>query len=298
MLVGGIGELVAIFMISLCKEYYQFFLAQGALLGSSMSFLVLPSLSTVSRHFIKHRGIAVGLSISGSSIGGVIWPIMINKLLNSDGVSFAWTIRIVGFAMMPLMAIACLTVRSPAVKHSDDEEGAAGKHGEKKDVKAGLAVLKNAKFLTYCLGSFIFFFGLFSPLFYLTSYATSLHKSPSFAFYLISTLNGASFFGRVLPGILGDRFGHFNLLSMGAVSCSIIAFCWTAADSTGGLVVFAIAYGFASGVSPFRRVLNVRPSADKTQSIMSTQAACAAHLATKETLGTAQGLVLAAGSFT
>lgn len=30
---------------------------------------------------------------------------------------------------------------------------------------------------------------------------------------------------------------------------------------------------------------------------MSTQAACAAHLATKETLGTAQGLVLAAGSF-
>ena len=263
-----------------------------------MSFLVLPGLSIVSRHFIKHRGIAVGLSISGSSIGGVIWPIIINKLLNSDGVSFAWTIRIVCFAMMPLMAIACLTVRPPAVKHSDDKEGAAGKHGEKKDVKAGLAILKNAKFLTYCLGSFIFFFGLFSPFFYLTSYATSLHKSPSFAFYLISILNGASFFGRVLPGILGDHYGHFNLLSMGAASCSIIAFCWAAVDSTGGLVVFAIAYGFASGVSPFRRVLSVRPSADKMQSIMSTQAACAAHLATKETLGTAQGLVLAAGSFT
>jgi len=263
-----------------------------------MSFLVLPSLSTVSRHFIKHRGIAVGLSISGSSIGGVIWPIMINKLLNSDGVSFAWTIRIVGFVMMPLMAIACLTVRPPAVKHSEDKEGTAGKHGEKKDIKAGLAILKNAKFLTYCLGGFIFFFGLFSPLFYLASYAISLHKSPSFAFYLISILNGASFFGRVLPGILGDRYGHFNLLSMGAVSCSIIAFCWAAVNSTGGLVVFAIAYGFASGVSPFRRVLDVRPSANKMQSIMSTQAACAAHLATKETLGTAQGLVLAAGSFT
>src|SRR5437667_129541 len=119
MLVGSVGELVAIFMIPLCKEYYQFFLAQGILLGSSMSFLVIPSLSTVSRHFMKHRGIAVGLSISGSSIGGVIWPIMINKLLNSDRVSFAWTIRMVGFAMMPLVAIACLTVRPPAVKHSD-----------------------------------------------------------------------------------------------------------------------------------------------------------------------------------
>ena len=39
---GSIGLLIGTFMTSLCKEYYQFFLAQGFLMGASMSFLTIP----------------------------------------------------------------------------------------------------------------------------------------------------------------------------------------------------------------------------------------------------------------
>jgi MFS family permease len=39
---GGVGVVLGAFMTSLCKEYYQFFLAQGLLMGLSMSFLVIP----------------------------------------------------------------------------------------------------------------------------------------------------------------------------------------------------------------------------------------------------------------
>ena len=77
-------------MASLCTEYYQSFLAQGLLLGSSMSFLFTPALATVSRFFARHRGLALGITVSGSFIGGVIWPIMLDRLLNDHGVSFGW----------------------------------------------------------------------------------------------------------------------------------------------------------------------------------------------------------------
>jgi MFS family permease len=73
-----------------CKEYYQFFLAQGLLLGVGYAFLVCPALAVISQHFTKNRGLATGFTIAGSSLGGVIWPIMADQLLTHDGVSFGW----------------------------------------------------------------------------------------------------------------------------------------------------------------------------------------------------------------
>ena len=234
-------------MISLCTEYYQFFLAQGLVAGLSMSFLFTPALATVSRYFVKHRGLALGITVSGSSIGGVIWPIMLDQLLNSDGVSFAWTMRIVGFTMLPLLIIACLTVRSPPSISQPDASNADVQ--ESKGHKTDLSIAKSFTFQLMCAGLAICSLGLFSPFFYTTSYATSLGMSASVSFYLVSVINGASLFGRVLPGFLADRFGCFNLCSMAILISGVIALCWTEAENVAGLIVWSAAYGFASGVS-------------------------------------------------
>jgi len=73
--------------------------------------------------------------------------------------------------------------------------------------------------------------------------------TPTLAFYLVSIVNGASLFGRILSGIVADRFGRFNMLAASAFAAGIITFCWTTATSAAGLVVWTVAFGFASGVS-------------------------------------------------
>lgn len=62
-------------------------------------------------------------------------------------------------------------------------------------------------------------------------------------------LNGASLFGRVIGGILADNYGRFNVCIVFTILSGVVCLCWTKATSVGGLVVFAVAYGFASGVS-------------------------------------------------
>ena len=260
--------LVAIFMTSLCLQYYQFFLAQAVLLGASMSCLFCPAIATVSRYFHKNKGLAMGVTVGGSSAGGVIWPIVLNELLNKKGMSFGWTVRIVGFIMLPLLVLAALTVTPPAKRADDDhhhhriltdEEERNKRHegGETHAIlqeeanthKQGLvSLLKNTTFMVLCLGLSISYLGMFSPFFYATSYARSLGYSTSFAFYLVSIINAASLFGRILPGILADRYGHFNLCGTAALLSGAIALCWTAATRTGGLVVWCLAYGLTSGV--------------------------------------------------
>src|SRR3954469_25466476 len=84
-------------MVSLCSEYYQFFIAQSILMGSSVAFLQFPAFAVMGHYFDKRRAAALGIVVSGSSIGGVIFPIVLSKLLNSSSLSFGWSIRIVAF---------------------------------------------------------------------------------------------------------------------------------------------------------------------------------------------------------
>ena len=155
-----------------------------------MSFLFTPALATVSRYFVKHRGLALGITVSGSSIGGVIWPIMLDQLLNHDGVSFGWTMRIVGFTMLPLLIIACITVRSPSTTSGAPQPDASDADAVQapKAHKTDLSIAKSFTFQLMCGGLAISSLGLFSPFFYVTSYATSLGMSASVSFYLVSVM--------------------------------------------------------------------------------------------------------------
>jgi len=67
------------------------------------------------------------------------------------------------------------------------------------------------------------------------------------AFYLLSILNAASIFGRLLPNFLADKFGNYNLVICASGASSVLIFIWPVAKSKGALIVFALLYGFFSG---------------------------------------------------
>lgn len=173
--------------------------------------------------------------MSGSSIGGVIWPIVLHRLLNE--VSFGWTVRITAFIMLPLLGFACFFTRLPVALL------------EHQKPKVEASCVKNLTLMLLAAGLFFIYLGLFSPFFYITPFTVSLGLDANMAFYMVSILNAASLFGRILPGILADRIGAFNTIIVSSVCSGVICACWTKAVSIPGIVMFSIAYGFASGVS-------------------------------------------------
>lgn len=56
-------------MISLCKEFYQFLLAQGVLLGISMPLVTWPMLALVGQHIKRKHALAMGIVLAGSFLG-------------------------------------------------------------------------------------------------------------------------------------------------------------------------------------------------------------------------------------
>lgn len=258
------GELIAIFLSSLCSQYYQLFLSQAVLLGASTSLTLTPITAVISRRMPHRRGFALGIAIGGSSIGGIVWPIMLQQLLYVRGVSFGWVQRAIGFTMLPLLLVTCVTVvdvdkepSKPAPSVSDTSEGGAVDSNDEPTTgekpKTGhpvLSMFKNITFVLLCLGLALTYLGLFTPFFYISTYAVSNGLESSTAFYLISAINAASFLGRTVPGHVADHYGYFNVLALSVLASGIIAFTWTAAYTLPGMIIWSIAYGFTSGVRP------------------------------------------------
>ncbi|PLB44998.1 putative MFS monocarboxylate transporter [Aspergillus steynii IBT 23096] len=283
MIIGAVGMVFALMMTSLCKEFYQFLLAQGVLLGISMALLVCPMLGLVGQYIKVKRGLALGIVISGSSLGGVIWPIVINQLLKKPNVGFGWTMRIVGFIMMPLLALCCLWCRPPLetpspTAHQPNADDSESQEQKADPQKTDYSFLRTPTVILTCVAFFIIYFGMFSPFFYTTSYSLEKGFSDDLSFYTTCIINGASFFGRLIPGILADRYGRFNCCFVATFFSGIIALCWTKATSVAGLVVFSAAYGFSSG------------------GILSLQQACAIQISTPRTIGLTIGVVMASTS--
>ncbi|KAL3427810.1 riboflavin transporter MCH5 [Phlyctema vagabunda] len=230
---AAVSYVFSIFMTSICKEYYQFMLAQGILGGISTGMVMAPAVACTSQYFHKNRGAAMGMAIGGSSVGGVVFPIALSKMLYNPNLSFGWIVRIIGFLILTVLGISCIPIRA--------------RLPPRKGTFFIAAAFRNYQFLSIVGSTFLAMLGVFIPIFYLPSYAVSYGMDPLLASYLVAILNGASFFGRVIPGILADRVGRLNGLFVACISTGILILCWQAVRSNAAIIVFAAIYGFCSG---------------------------------------------------
>lgn len=69
-----------------------------------------PSVAVMGHWFKRRRAYALGIIIAGSSLGGVVYPIILQELQRKLG--FAWAVRIAGFLTLACLLIANLTVKT------------------------------------------------------------------------------------------------------------------------------------------------------------------------------------------
>ena len=221
-------------MTSFCKDYYQFLLAQGILEGITSGMMMAPGLAAVSHYFFHNRGAALGIAVAGSSLGGVIFPIALTKMLNNPSLGFGWSVRVCGFLMLGILLPSCAAVRL--------------RLPPRKKAIILWSAFRSPLFLGTVLSNFFLVTGLFIPMFYLPTYAEHAHgMSQQLSLYLVAMVNGGSFFGRIILGRAADRLGRLNVLGISGLATGTMCFCWTRAHSVGAIVIFAVIYGFTSG---------------------------------------------------
>jgi MFS family permease len=244
---GTVFLLLSIFLLGLCTKYWHFMLVFSVLGGIGTSLIFTPAVSAIGHFFLVGRANATGLAAAGGSVGGIIFPLMLQALFPKVG--WGWATRIQGFIFIILLIFANLLIRS----RLPPKPGGS--------VLPDFRIFGQPAFLLATIGTYFLEWGLFVPITYLASYSLqSGAMSSSFAYQIIAIFNAGSSIGRWAPGYMADKLGRYNTMVGTVVLCMASSLAiWLPATVLsmqedpkkttilGLTMTYAILMGFASG---------------------------------------------------
>ncbi|KFY04233.1 hypothetical protein O988_00909 [Pseudogymnoascus sp. VKM F-3808] len=231
---GSFLVVLGFMMLSMCTEYWQALLAQGFCVGIGGGLLFTPIVSLIPTYFSTKMGLAIGIASSGSSLGGVIYPIVLYKLLGEIG--FPWAVRVIGFIALAtfILPLAVMKVRVRA---------------QKPRALIDWSAFVDMPFIVFTLGLLFAFIGNSVLIFYVSFYPQdSGFTDKSLSFYMVSIFNAGSVLGRIVPNALSDRIGVFNTMAPTTLLLGVTIYCMRGVLNAAGMIVLAIVTGFLSGV--------------------------------------------------
>lgn len=231
---GSVFAICGMFAMAFGKKYYQIFLSH--LCFGFGSGLIWPTVTAIGGHwFSTRRGMAIGIIVGGSGLGGVVYPIMIKRLLRS--LSFRDTILIVAGMSAALMLPSWVLVKSRLPKRKPVPWSRL-RHP-----------WKDTRYAFFAVGCSFYMFNWMSPMFNAPIISRANRVSPWVADYSIAIMSAGGFFGRTISGLLADWFGVWNVFGTTSFLTAVVVFAFYIPCPIGdaAVVVAFLLYGWVSG---------------------------------------------------
>lgn len=234
MAVGIILQTGSLTLASFSTAIWHLFLTQGVLFGWGLGFLFTSSVGTISQWFSKKRSLANGITSAGSGIGGLVFSLSIQRIIQTMGVE--WAFRIVAICVFVTNTVCTLLIK--------DRNKIINPNQKAFDWR----LLKRFEFQLVMGWGFLSMLGYIVILFSLPDYAASVGMSKQQGSILTAMLNLGMAFGRPLVGIGSDRYGRINTSGvMTLVSGLSCFFIWIWARSFGVAILFSLVNGAVCG---------------------------------------------------
>ncbi|KAG1837278.1 major facilitator superfamily domain-containing protein [Suillus subalutaceus] len=228
MIAGSFLQSFCLFMLSLSKpdQYYQIFLSQGLGLGIASGLMYIPSIAVISHHFRRRRTLVMTFVATGSSLGAIIHPIMLNNLLNGP-LGFAHGVRASAGLISSFLLTACLCMRTRL-----DPPATPVNY-----IVVSRTCIHDVPFILLIVG-------LASSTHYSSFNFDSIKHdiSVNFSFYSVVILNGSNFIGRLTSGFI-------EAFTVSSISCGVLILGMIGMGSLASVVVLGVLYGYFAGLN-------------------------------------------------
>lgn len=250
--VGIVIQTLGYMLASICTEFWQVFICEGVMVGLSFTMIFIPGTLILPTWFDKRKSAAMGIAVSGAGLGGVVFSLALNKVIQETG-DQKWALRMTGIITFAVSTFATTFMR-PRNKHKMQKI----KYKDTltmKSLKLNLrTIFDMSAFKRYPFILLAIWFGLVVMayvilLYSFVPYATSIGLSRNQASNLLAIMNAAQVIGRPSLGQIGDACGRYNtsVFFCAYVGIMIFAF-WANARTYAALIVLAIMIGGPLGV--------------------------------------------------
>jgi MFS family permease len=244
MLFVGLGLCAA----GMARTLTQVYVAYGLGIGLGVGFSYVPALGAVQRWFVKRRGFASGLAVSGIGVGTLVMPPLAALLIRLLGWRGAY--EVLGALAAVLGAGMALLIENDPRERGLAPDGAPMHAGAAARATAGCSVreaIHSRRFVGLYAACLICSFGLFVPFVHLIPYALDHGVAQSAAVLLLGAVGVGSTAGRFLLGGLADTLGRAPALLLMFAGMALSLAVWAISTGFWGLAAFALAYGVFYG---------------------------------------------------
>lgn len=230
------------------RELWQYVLAYGVVVGAAAGTFMAPMIAAVSLWFDKRRALAIALVTTGVGVA----PMTISPLAAWLAQAFGWRDAQLAIALgsVALLAPTAFLVRLPGSVVPQAAASGAGLGAQTWSAMRTRAFAVLAVTFLLCCATHS------GPIFHAISYAIGCGLPAMAAVTIYSVEGAAGLGGRVLLGVLADRFGALPVLVAGLFVQALAAGAYALASRAGDFYLVALVFGMAyGGVMPLYAVL-------------------------------------------
>lgn len=237
-------------LMSQVNTVWQLYLFYGVIVGIGMSGLWVPLLSPISRWFVDRRSMMTGIVMSGMTIGGVVAPLVVSRLI----VACDWrqTFLIIGGVSLFVIVVFAQFLRRDRGRLAPSSRGTAKDAPTKSSPAVTGYDLKEAAqtFQFWLCLAILFCFGyaILAIAVHLVPHIAGLGISEVSAAGVLAVNGGVGIIGNIfVGGVIGDRIGNRKVLLIG-FALAIASLVWLLPSrDLWQFHLFAVVLGIAAG---------------------------------------------------
>jgi MFS transporter, OFA family, oxalate/formate antiporter len=244
MVLTGLGLAIA----SAARNLVEVYAAYGLGVGLGVGCAYVPALGAVQRWFVRRRGFASGLAVSGIGVGTLVMPPLAAFLIDAVGWRDAYLV--LGCLAAAIGGGLALLIENDPRDRGLGPDGDAAPAGNQTMPPSGASVreaIASRPFVALYAACLICSFGVFVPFVHLVPYALDHGVPQASAVLLLGVIGVGSTAGRFFLGGLADRMGRRPALVVMFAGMALALALWLVSTGFWALAAFAFIYGIFYG---------------------------------------------------
>lgn len=247
-IVAAVGLGLGFIGAAYAGSIWTFALFQGIVIGIGTAATFGPLIADVSHWFRRRRGLAVATAASGNYVGGALWPLAMQALM--DGSDWRTTYIVVGIVCMAGMIPLALMLRRPPPKEDPEATAAALAQDGRKALSSGpkaidlsprtVMVLLSIAGIACCVA-------MSMPQVHIVAYCSDLGYGVARGAEMLALMLAGGAVSRIASGFLADYIGGVRTLLLGSVLQALALLFYLPFDGLTSLYVISLFFGLAQG---------------------------------------------------
>lgn len=224
-----------------------FALLQGVFVGIGTAASFGPLIADVSHWFRQRRGVAVAACACGNYIGGTIWPLTVQWLMDTYDWRTAYVV--VAFIVVGTMVPLAFMLRRPPPKEDPAATAAALAKSGRSNASGPRAIDLSPRMLMILLSiaGVACCVAMSMPQVHIVAYCFDLGYGAARGAEMLSLMLAGGAVTRIVSGFLADYIGGVRTLLIGSVLQGLALFFYLPFDGLMSLYVISLMFGLAQG---------------------------------------------------